>query len=234
MNQKKLPAIQFYPSDWKNDTKVQSLSFHDRAVWLELLFIMHVAEIRGKLILNGQKMPDIMLAKRIGCSKQTLIKSLANIVKSGVAYVDKNGIIYNKRMVNDQAKRDEEAAFGSLGGNKKKELVKGREGQVLKTPPSASVSNSNSSTTTERVQELRQKSVDSETWLAETHAATEIPTHTIAFFCNEWITGARLKCKLEDYPTNKLIGFMLDDLKKEKEKLMPKPEKVLVPGDSWY
>lgn len=49
----KLPAFQFYPGDWRKDPGVQSLSFHDRGVWHEMLCLMHESEERGKLTLNG-------------------------------------------------------------------------------------------------------------------------------------------------------------------------------------
>ena len=44
---KKLPALQFYPGDWRKDLGVQSLSFHDRGVWFEMLMLMHDSENRG-------------------------------------------------------------------------------------------------------------------------------------------------------------------------------------------
>ena len=50
---KKLPAMQFYPGDWRKDIGVQSLSFHDRGVWFEMLMLMHGSERRGVLVLNG-------------------------------------------------------------------------------------------------------------------------------------------------------------------------------------
>jgi uncharacterized protein YdaU (DUF1376 family) len=229
MSSKKLPAIQFYPSDWKNDTKVRSLSFHDRGIWFELLLIMHVAENRGKLMINGKKMPDIMLAKMIGCSKQTITKSLETIVKNGVAYIDDNGIIYNKRMVEDQDKRDAEAAFGSLGGNKKKEGKKARGAYDEKTPPSLSYSVTDSSTNSECVLHLRKVSVDNDDWLTQVTGATKIPTHTLISFCNNWITNAELRRLFEDYPPNKLLSMMVQDLQKEIPKLetpKPEPEKI--------
>jgi hypothetical protein len=40
----KLPALQWYPADWRKDPGVQALSLHDRMVWFEMLMLMHESE----------------------------------------------------------------------------------------------------------------------------------------------------------------------------------------------
>ena len=32
----KIPAFQFYPADWRKDPGVQSLSYNDRGIWIEI------------------------------------------------------------------------------------------------------------------------------------------------------------------------------------------------------
>ena len=67
----KLPALQFYPGDWRRDVGVQSLSFHDRGVWFEMVMLMHGSEVRGKLILNGKPIPEDALCRLLGLDNQT-------------------------------------------------------------------------------------------------------------------------------------------------------------------
>jgi hypothetical protein len=114
----KLPAFQFYVGDWKKDIGVQSLSFHDRGVWLELVMLMHESEQRGKLILNGRGMPDEMIARAIGLDIQTLKQTLDTILTTGVgSRDDKTGALICRRMVRDENLRQIRPKAGKLGGN---------------------------------------------------------------------------------------------------------------------
>lgn len=101
----KIPAFQFYPADWRKDPGVQALSFFDRGVWFEILCLMHESEQRGKLLLNGKPMPEEALARLLGLDKQALLKTLATLLDYGVARRDDNGILFSKRMVEDEQER---------------------------------------------------------------------------------------------------------------------------------
>lgn len=114
----KLPAIQFYPGDWKKDIGVQSLSFHDRGVWFEILLLMHESEQRGILILNGQAMSEDALSRIIGLDKQNLTTTLTNLLTYGVASRDDaTGALMSRRMVRDENLRKVRQESGKLGGN---------------------------------------------------------------------------------------------------------------------
>lgn len=113
----KLPAIQFYPADWRKDPAVQSLSFHDRGIWFEILCLMHESEQRGKLLLNGKPMPEDALARLLGLDKQNLTKTLNTLIEYGVASRDEDGVLFNRRMVRDEKLREIRKKAGSLGGN---------------------------------------------------------------------------------------------------------------------
>lgn len=114
----KLPAIQFYPGDWKRDVGVQSLSFHDRGIWMEILFLMHESTERGKLTLNGNPVPIDPLARMIGIDVKSLSRSLENIIAAGVPDVEEGtGILMNRRMVRDEQIRQIRSECGKLGGN---------------------------------------------------------------------------------------------------------------------
>lgn len=114
----KLPAFQFYPGDWRKDMGVQSLSFHDRGVWWEMLCLMHGSERRGVLVLNGQAMSDETIARLLGLDKQILTTTLTILLTSGVASRDdETGAIYCRRMVRDEYIRKVRSEAGSRGGN---------------------------------------------------------------------------------------------------------------------
>ena len=116
--QDKLPAFQFYPGDWKNDNGIRALSFHDRAIWFEMLLMMHVSPVRGKLILNGRAMTDEEISHTIGIKKRDFLKTLANIFSKGVASkCEETGAIFCRRMVRDEELRKVRKASGKLGGN---------------------------------------------------------------------------------------------------------------------
>lgn len=113
----KLPAFQFYPADWRKDPGVQSLSYHDRGVWFEILCLMHESEQRGRLLLNGKPMPDEALARLLGLDKQILTKTLTTILSYGVASRALDGALVNRRMVRDDELRKLRREVGKLGGN---------------------------------------------------------------------------------------------------------------------
>lgn len=113
----KLPALQFYPGDWKKDLGIQSLDFFDRHVWFEMLLLMHESEERGVLVINGKPVTEEMLARMLGLDKQILSKSLENIKNAGVCGVREDGAIFSRRMVRDEDIRSKRIKAGSMGGS---------------------------------------------------------------------------------------------------------------------
>ncbi len=105
----KIPAFQFYPSDWRSDNGVQSLNYYERGVWFEILCLMHESDQRGKLLLNGKAMPDEALARLLGLDKQVLLKTLATLLDFGICSRDESGVLFNRRMVKDEAERQNNA-----------------------------------------------------------------------------------------------------------------------------
>ena len=114
----KLPAVQFYPGDWRKDVGVQSLTYHDRGVWFEILMLMHESESRGMLLLNGRPMSEDALGRLLGLDNQTLKQTLTTLLSSGVASIDEaTGALMNRRMVRDEKLRKIRSESGKKGGN---------------------------------------------------------------------------------------------------------------------
>ena len=114
----KLPYFPFYPGDWRRDSGVQSLRFHDRGVWWEMLCLMHDCEPRGKLMTNGRAMTVHALAQNLHLPLKSMNKTLRILKASGVVSVcPDTGALMNRRMVRDEAIRRKKIAAGKLGGN---------------------------------------------------------------------------------------------------------------------
>lgn len=144
----KLPSFQFYPGDWRKDPGIQSLTFHDRGVWFEILLIMHESSERGKLLLNGIPMPDEMLARLLGLDKQILTNTLTTLLTYGVASRDpESGALVSRRMVRDEEIRKTRSECGKLGGNPGLLKQNQTTADKQKPTPSASSSVSTSSNT---------------------------------------------------------------------------------------
>jgi hypothetical protein len=137
----KLPAIQFYPGDWRKDPGVQALSFHDRGVWFEIILLMHESDERGKLLLNGKPMPEAALARLLGLDNQNLTTTLTTLLEFGVASrCEETGAIICRRMIRDENLRNIRKEAGKKGGNPV--LVKQKSTTVVKqkSTPSSSTS----------------------------------------------------------------------------------------------
>jgi hypothetical protein len=114
----KMPAMQFYPGDWRKDLAVRSLGYHDRGVWIEMLCLMHESSERGVLLLNGTPMSDETISGILGLDIQIFIISLTKILANGVARRrQSDGAIYSKRMVEDERLCEVRRNAGKLGGN---------------------------------------------------------------------------------------------------------------------
>jgi hypothetical protein len=137
----KLPAIQFYPGDWRKDPGVQALSFHDRGVWFEIILLMHESDERGKLLLNGKPMPEPALARLLGLDNQNLTTTLTTLLDFGVASrCEETGAIMCRRMLRDENLRNIRKEAGSKGGNPVLLKQKRTTGVKQKRTPSSSTS----------------------------------------------------------------------------------------------
>lgn len=123
----KLPAIMFYPGDWKQDPSVQVCGLAARGLWMELLFLMHRAPRRGFLeIVAGQSVTLPQLARLVGFPESEVAPLLQELEAAGVFSRDENGVIYSRRMDRDECARDHIRRVRSEAG--KKGAVHGHKG----------------------------------------------------------------------------------------------------------
>jgi hypothetical protein len=137
----KMPAMQFYPADWRKDLAVQALGYHDRGVWFEMLCLMHESSERGVLILNGVPMAEDVIARLLGLDNQTFNQTLSTLLTYGVAKRrQEDKAVFSKRMVDDEKLCDIRRKAGKLGGNPA--LLKQNRTTPVKQIPTPSSSSS--------------------------------------------------------------------------------------------
>jgi hypothetical protein len=152
----KKPSFQFYPGDWRKDPAIQALDFESRGVWFEMLLLMHESDERGKLVLNGQPIPEDALARILSISVESLKQILSKLLAYGVAKQEQNtGKIYSKRMVEDERITALRREAGRKGGKQKPSKTQANVKQ--NRPPSSSTSSSTSVNPTTPLEETANK-----------------------------------------------------------------------------
>lgn len=114
-----MPAFQFYPADWRKDPGVQSLSWADRGVWIEIICLMHESPRRGVLLMpSGAPMTSTSLARIIGLPLKQTNSCVERLIASGVASrEEESGALVNRRMVRDEEARKRQGQAGKTGGS---------------------------------------------------------------------------------------------------------------------
>jgi hypothetical protein len=165
----KRPAFQFYPGDWMNDLNLRQCSPVTRAVWVDLLCLMHEGEPYGHLATATGKLEIPWLANRLGMRVSALLSSIKELEKYGVSSVNTNGFMYSRRMVRDELLRIERTEYGKLSTNHPNVPTKNKDtpmdiqqGYVggSNAVPSPSSSSSSSSSSSEEKRENTTRAPD--------------------------------------------------------------------------
>lgn len=149
----KLPAIQFYPGDWRKDVGVQSLTFHDRGVWFEMLMLMHESPVRGKLMIGGKAASDELISSVLHIDLETFRGTVTTLLDRGICDRDsRTGALMNRRMVRDEQDRSKNRKKLNDWRNKNKTNGNGNQhetGDVTEKKPLPSSSSSSSSSSSD-------------------------------------------------------------------------------------
>lgn len=111
------PWMKYYPADWRSEQTLRVCGLSARGLWQEMLCLMHTAEPRGSLLVNGLKVTEKQLATLAGCSVREVIKLTEELETAGVFSRDEDGTIYSRRMRRDEVKAAKDKANGSRGGS---------------------------------------------------------------------------------------------------------------------
>lgn len=113
----KRPAYQFYPGDEERDSSLRVVGLAAFGLWHRMLNLMHFANPRGHLATSGGKPIDVpTLAKLVGESTAVIARHLDALESEGVFSRTPSGVIYCRRMVQDEHIRTVRAEAGRLGG----------------------------------------------------------------------------------------------------------------------
>ncbi len=174
------PWMKFYPRDWRGDQALRVVSLAARGLWMEMLCVMHEASPYGHLLIGDQPVKDDALARIVGASVEEVQALLVELRAAGVTRRTRGGVIYSKRMVEDdkRSKAGRKAKMEALGLTQQKpEPSRGasRDPTTQKPEARGRVEGINPSTPTEGKGEIidweeRRRRLDAE--IAEREAAS--------------------------------------------------------------
>ena len=98
----KRPSFQFYPGDWLTDVALRRCSPPARALWIDMLCLMHSCEPRGWLKTGSLPFTVAEIAGSTGLAVAQCSKLLAELESKGVPSRTADGVIYSRRMVRDE------------------------------------------------------------------------------------------------------------------------------------
>lgn len=125
----KRPSFQFYPGDWLRDVSLRRVSPVARALWIDMLCLMHDGEPYGHLRSGGADIEMPELSRATGFTPGESRRAIQELERAGVFSRTDGGTIYSRRMVRDERLRNVRAASGRLGGNPN--LVNGKVGNLV-------------------------------------------------------------------------------------------------------
>lgn len=111
------PWMKFFPADWRADPALRMCSIGARGLWMEMLCLMHEADPRGHLLVNGMMVGDNHIAMLAGLSIDEAKTFLQELEKAGVFSRSDEGVILSRRMIREAKVSERAKANGSKGGN---------------------------------------------------------------------------------------------------------------------
>lgn len=113
----RLRWMKFWPADWTRDPALRMCSLAARGLWIELIAVAHEAEPYGHVLVSGRAPSVRQIAAIAGTIERDAAKLLQELEDAGVFSRTEAGVIYSRRMVRDNASREEARQFGKRGGN---------------------------------------------------------------------------------------------------------------------
>lgn len=113
----KRPAFQFYPADWRKDVELQSCSMAAQGLWINAMCVAHECEPYGHLTVNGKGMNAAQLGRQVGLSAKEAEALILELEEAGVVKRTPEGVLFSKRMVEDERVRNARASGGTAGAD---------------------------------------------------------------------------------------------------------------------
>lgn len=111
------PSFQFYPGDWLRCLELRRCSPLARALWADLLCLMHFGEPYGHLATGGVPLSEKEIARSTGFTVAEIRRAIAELDRNEVCArtEDEHRTIYSRRMVRDEETRMKRALGGPEG-----------------------------------------------------------------------------------------------------------------------
>ena len=115
--EKRLPYLKLFCSDWRGDPRLRMCSLAARGLWIDLITYAHEGEPYGHLTIDG-KVPDLPgIAALVARPLKEVKAAIAELEERNVFSRADNGAVFSRRMVRDKAKADRDRVNGRTGGN---------------------------------------------------------------------------------------------------------------------
>lgn len=113
---KKQPAFLFYPGDWLKDPALRRVPLEARAVWLDMLCLMHESPQYGRLCdERGNPWSDDELIGAISGDPATIRFAIGLLEAKGVFSRDSRGVIFCRRWVREAELSTKRSEAGKAG-----------------------------------------------------------------------------------------------------------------------
>lgn len=110
----KRPSFQFYPADEENDLALMSCSLAAFGLWHRILNLMHHGEPYGCLAIDSKPIPICDVFRRVSGTKTQFYRAFNELKDKKIFSISETGIIYCRRMINDENLRAMRAEWGKL------------------------------------------------------------------------------------------------------------------------
>lgn len=107
------PSFPFYPDDWMNDLGLRTCSLPARAIWMDMICLMHQGQPYGHLANKAGKLTIGFIAGRCGVTTKEVTRAMSELEQHSVYSTTEEGVIFSRRMVRDEKNRIARGQHGS-------------------------------------------------------------------------------------------------------------------------
>src|SRR5450631_3380278 len=111
------PASLWFWRDWESDVALKMCSLAAQGLWMRMLCIAAQHDPIGYVSINCVGLDPEGIARIAGAGVDEVRSLIGELSQAGVFSSDRNGTIYNRRMIRDARKAAMARKNGSLGGN---------------------------------------------------------------------------------------------------------------------
>lgn len=106
-----------FGADWRAEPTLALVSEGARLLWMEMLMLMAECDERGFLLVNGRRPTPAQIAVLTRTDPEKVVDRLRELEENGVFNRDRRGVVYSRRMVQDEKTSRKNKENGMQGGN---------------------------------------------------------------------------------------------------------------------